>query len=293
MKCLICNKKHNNKKYCSHECYHKGRVGKSFVTPKGLKSRSKKLKAYYKSLSETDRIKKNLKIGNSNRKNLTKKQKRFLLELLENKYCKDVNIIGSHVGVSGRLIYNLFKEDTLFKNKHNKVPKFIASDIQKMDLSVFKKFFKDCQTKAWDSVCNKYNISKKKMQSFCKRRGIVFKHKKYGGKETKPEKIIRELLEKEDINFIQEKYITRKFRCDFLLKNSKIIEVNGDYWHANPKIYNLDDLNIMQKNNTSRDIEKRIKYKELGFQLLEIWESDIYKNIDMIKKKIISFNSSN
>ena len=59
-----------------------------------------------------------------------------------------------------------------------------------------------------------------------------------------------------------------------------IIEFNGDYWHANPKIYNKTDL---IRGTPASDIWKKdsIKINEatkLGYRTLIVWESDFIKN---------------
>lgn len=59
-----------------------------------------------------------------------------------------------------------------------------------------------------------------------------------------------------------------------------IIEFNGDYWHANPKIYK--DTTII-RGKTAVDIQRRdmLKLKtaeDLGLKTLVVWESDFKQN---------------
>lgn len=73
------------------------------------------------------------------------------------------------------------------------------------------------------------------------------------------------------------------YAYDIVLDN-KIIEYNGDYWHANPIKYSKDD-NIKYPNHkvkTAKEIwnhdkEKLDFAKTLGYNVLVIWESE-YKN---------------
>lgn len=67
-----------------------------------------------------------------------------------------------------------------------------------------------------------------------------------------------------------------------------IIEFNGDYWHANPKLYN-DDATI--RGNLAKDIRKRdaLKLKTVedqGFKTLVVWESDFINNKNEIINKV-------
>lgn len=73
------------------------------------------------------------------------------------------------------------------------------------------------------------------------------------------------------------------YAYDIVLDN-KIIEYNGDYWHANPIKYSKDD-SIKYPNNkikTAKEIwehdEEKLNFaKSLGYDVLVIWESE-YKN---------------
>jgi hypothetical protein len=57
-----------------------------------------------------------------------------------------------------------------------------------------------------------------------------------------------------------------------------IYEFNGDFWHGNPKKYNSDDTNPVSRKTFGylyrRTIEKQNIYKEHGFTVISIWESD-------------------
>jgi hypothetical protein len=70
----------------------------------------------------------------------------------------------------------------------------------------------------------------------------------------------------------------RRFIVDALDKDNKIVyEFNGDFWHGNPEIYNLDDVNPATK-TTYRKLYKKTKEKEkliinAGYRLISIWES--------------------
>ena len=84
---------------------------------------------------------------------------------------------------------------------------------------------------------------------------------------------------------------TNYYSYDIAL-NNKIIEYNGDYWHANPIKYSSLD-NIKYPNNiikTAKDVwehdEEKLDFaKSLGYDVLVIWESE-YKNNkkDIIEK---------
>jgi len=84
---------------------------------------------------------------------------------------------------------------------------------------------------------------------------------------------------------------------DFEAKNNKkIIEFNGDYWHANPKKYNDDDIlkyyggkSKVAKNIWKDDEIKNNIAKNNGYDVLIIWESDVNNNRELVMKKCVNF----
>jgi len=85
-----------------------------------------------------------------------------------------------------------------------------------------------------------------------------------------------------------------KFPCgnfcfpDFKFGN-KIIEVHGDFWHANPELYSVENLTKIQVNNVERDIKKDKLYTKYGFECLVIWEQTVKENPDLVKRSIATF----
>jgi very-short-patch-repair endonuclease len=79
--------------------------------------------------------------------------------------------------------------------------------------------------------------------------------------------------------------ILASYQYDFIIRNQRIlIEVDGDYWHGNPKYYNVDGtdgkrkLNEIQLSKIDRDTEKSEWAKSRGFEIIRIWEDEINNN---------------
>lgn len=79
---------------------------------------------------------------------------------------------------------------------------------------------------------------------------------------------------------------------DFEIDGCKVlVEVNGDFWHANPEIYDADDLvpfpNGCQRAKTvwENDERKRLTAERFGYRLLTIWESELKKTSDLLLEK--------
>lgn len=88
------------------------------------------------------------------------------------------------------------------------------------------------------------------------------------------------------------------YSYDMLVENSnKIIEVYGCYWHADPKIYKAEDIvrtfkhhkQVAAKEIWDHDKRKLDFAKENGYEVLVVWEDEIEKDIESIKKKIKEF----
>jgi very-short-patch-repair endonuclease len=66
-------------------------------------------------------------------------------------------------------------------------------------------------------------------------------------------------------------------RYDFLLpEHNVLIEVDGDYWHGNPKLFR--NPNKVQVNNMKNDMFKNDLAIKMGYRILRFWENEIYLN---------------
>jgi hypothetical protein len=106
--------------------------------------------------------------------------------------------------------------------------------------------------------------------------------------ESSLEKEIREFLIKENIEFTQEKQLEQnsKWYFDFHILNTNLVfEINGDYWHCNPKIY-PSPMNEYQRWAMRRDFAKKNYAAKNGFVLKTYWELDMKTDIEQEKEKI-------
>ena len=107
---------------------------------------------------------------------------------------------------------------------------------------------------------------------------------------TKPQRIINELLDNLNIKYENEKGYTYYSVDNYLQEYNLIIEVMGDYWHGNPMKYNNEKLNNTQKKCISRDKAKHTYIKnKYDIEILYIWETDIYNNIELCKHLILQY----
>lgn len=82
---------------------------------------------------------------------------------------------------------------------------------------------------------------------------------------------------------------------DFVVDDiKKVIEFNGDKFHANPKMYNSLDVPLKFLNKKAEDIWKEDdnkiqKLKNNGYDLKVIWESDYKKNEKQVLDECLNF----
>jgi very-short-patch-repair endonuclease len=91
-------------------------------------------------------------------------------------------------------------------------------------------------------------------------------------------------------------FIISKYAIDFIDHDTKrIIEFNGDLYHANPNIFNSEDKpNPWNKKLSAKKIWENDKIRNgliesFGYEVLVVWESDYRKNPQQILQKCIEF----
>lgn len=119
---------------------------------------------------------------------------------------------------------------------------------------------------------------------------------------SKIHRSVVEILQKNNIKCSIEYKISKNngyYSYDIVIdETNKLIEVYGDYWHGNPKIYKDSDIILK---GSSREItvkekrkfdKKKINFaKKLGHEILIIWEYDLNNNYDKTKNEIIKFSN--
>jgi hypothetical protein len=70
-----------------------------------------------------------------------------------------------------------------------------------------------------------------------------------------------------------------------------IIEFNGDYWHANPAIYESTDLirNVPARDIWEKDRQKREIAEQVGLRFLVVWEKDYLEDKQKVIKETVEW----
>ena len=144
--------------------------------------------------------------------------------------------------------------------------------------------------KSWDQMYNKKESNKRRKihsERFRKLTIRRLENNEFPFFDTKIEKAIAQELLKRKILFVKQFNVDNRFVCDFAIPNLKIIiECDGDYWHANPKIYIKSNLTNIQKEKIQRDKFKDKYLLKKGWNVLRFFESEIKGNIKKCGDKI-------
>ena len=108
---------------------------------------------------------------------------------------------------------------------------------------------------------------------------------------SKPELYINKILLDNNFSFMRNPWI-KPYRPDFVINGEVkiIIEVFGDFWHANPAIYKESDILSFRggyrptaKELWEKDQKRLDFFKHMGYSVIVIWEMDL-KTFDVIKE---------
>lgn len=156
-----------------------------------------------------------------------------------------------------------------------------ASKLSNADLEFLKQNYNSYSN---EELCVKFNLHINTLMYWKNKLNIP----RYSGKRTSIEKYVFDSLTSLKYEF-EEQMNFSKWRADFYIKSlNLIIEVNGDYWHGNPKIYNSENINKTQLFNCNRDKIKYEYLKSIGIKLCVLWESDIKQNVDNLDAYLAS-----
>lgn len=110
---------------------------------------------------------------------------------------------------------------------------------------------------------------------------------------TKPHKLINEYLDKENIVYRNEEIINYYKMDIYLSSNNLGIEINGDFWHCSPIRYNEIQYERQLK-TIYKDKSKHTYVKnKYNYEILYLWENDIYKHFDVCEKLIQEYIKRN
>ena len=127
-------------------------------------------------------------------------------------------------------------------------------------------------------IANRVDLSENQVADIRKSNG-VFKHGGLQGFTSDIQRKIESILEETGFSFNYNEKFGDYFPDFINHENKVIIEVNGDYWHCNPTIYN-QPKDSKQVKHIVTDYGKKCYYFSKGYMLITIWENDIVNHLE-------------
>lgn len=148
----------------------------------------------------------------------------------------------------------------------------------------------------WESLSDEARIARlAKMDFSLMRKRLLCNGGLYSGLHKK----VKQDMESLKLNDFQSEESLGKYVVDEIDINRKIaIEINGDYWHANPARYQPDEVIYYPKGKYlasevwSRDAKKITELESQGFTVHVIWESEVKSGKHLAKLEEIKYVSS-
>lgn len=177
--------------------------------------------------------------------------------------------------------------DNVFKSEEIK-QKLLDDSIWLQRYGMTRKEYRRLRSKeAWNRKTDEEKekwLNNALLSSKC--RDNMFKNNNY----TKIEKIVQEYIEDMGITFKKQFCVSWRLKEEnryyyyydlYLPEYNIIIEVNGDYWHANPSFYKKNDIvnypegEVCVSTVWERDKKKIDAAKSLGYIIIVIWQEEL------------------
>ncbi len=170
----------------------------------------------------------------------------------------------------------------LYGKHHTAETRFKMSEKQKLKIGDKNPFYGKKHTKETKNLISKtkkaYYLEHPEAAIESSIRMKNNRHKMFCGRNTKPELKLKQILEENNIKYIQQfviKSSKNKFYDFYLPEYNILIEVDGCYWHCKPSIYVNGHINETQKYVVINDIEKNKLAEDNGYRLIRVWEDEI------------------
>jgi len=115
------------------------------------------------------------------------------------------------------------------------------------------------------------------------------------GRETKPEKRLRSVLQKLGLRFRNDLNVVAGIRCkaDIVFRRARVgIFVDGCFWHGCPVHFRAPKTNTEWwqekiEDNIRRDERQTAKIQNAGWVVVRLWEHEVNgKNIELVARRI-------
>lgn len=160
---------------------------------------------------------------------------------------------------------------------------------QKLKFSHRQFILNNCHKMTDSELARKFGVSTDAIADLRKKNGITKKPNNQSNKRTLPEQIVEDFLNECNLNFEYNAPLNGYYP-DFTVNDKYLIEVQGDYFHCNPRLY-PNGPNEAQIEYIIKDYYKKCYYLGNNIPVLYVWEYDIVNDFSSVKKQISDFLS--
>lgn len=184
-------------------------------------------------------------------------------------------LIGKHHGVSQTLILRILKRNNV--PKRSKYDHFITNNPHKG-----KRLTQEDKDRISQYTIKQFSDPKARERASKTQIKVMAEGRI--AKVSKLEDRVAEELDKLGIEFKRQLGINDPIKggfcacVDFLLSDGRILEVNGTYWHTDPRAYPDGPIYASQKRTLKRYEKKARLLRSFGKTVLELWEDDFVKS---------------
>lgn len=132
--------------------------------------------------------------------------------------------------------------------------------------------------------CSSKSRKKNRAKTIAKKRKLGIYKKLPHPTISKLQKNVSKILSKYGLKH-QTQFQLGKYYFDMIIGNNILLEVQGDYWHANPSKYQYNSIitypgKKKKAANTvwKRDLKKKLAATKRGYKVIYLWQQQIHSN---------------
>lgn len=281
--CLGCGKPYDGvktRKYCSGPCSYKHRPVHRERTPEQRRRISEALMGHFSS-PEVRRA-----ISEANTYKVSDKELNAIRNVWNLRYKQDSDVVLKLAGVKfGAKVYRRIRDEHKDEWLASKPIMHLPSTIQSWDPSQMDALLEALRTGKSRAVGKQFNVGEKTLRRIMEAHTLpwIRSWSLSRNKSKSTDHIVRALLVANGQEFVEQFEVGGKI-YDFKVRNT-LIEVHGDYWHANPKKYAYP-VTRQQIRNVANDVVKQDIAQSHGFALLVIWEDTLTQDVVSVAKAL-------
>lgn len=157
-------------------------------------------------------------------------------------------------------------------------------------LNIPREFYRTCPQCGKEYACKmrcQVDENSSRFKKFCSHKCFLSSRK---NTDTWIERVTAEFLDHQGVEFVPQYSIGRMTADFYIPSKNLIVETNGDFWHANPRVYtDPDSLHPIQRRAIEKDKRKLRQLSEKGYDVFILWENDLQNHKDATLSELLTY----